>query len=216
MKSLKIKVCGMRDTNNIKALSSLQIDFMGFIFYENSSRNATSILDSLFVKELPSKIIKTGVFVNAEVDFIVEKTKKFGLGALQLHGTESVEYIYKLKNNESLKNVKILKAFNVDGDFDFRKISEYAECIDYYLFDAKGKHLGGNGIQFDWEVLKKFTLKKPFFLSGGIDIDDVEKIKNLSTVQQNLFGVDVNSKFEISAGLKDIEKIKTFIYKLKN
>lgn len=202
---LQLKVCGMRDEKNLSDLIELRPDFIGLIFHENSPRNISAPVEM----ELPDNTILTGVFVDKSEAFIMMKISEYGLKAIQLHGKESPIFCEKIKES----NQKVIKAFNIHSEFDFSIIDEYAPYCDYFLFDAFGKNAGGNGITFDWNLLDNYIGKTPFLLSGGIDSDMVETLKE---IKHSMFkGVDLNSKFEIEPGLKDIEKIKTFKNELR-
>jgi phosphoribosylanthranilate isomerase len=204
--SLKLKVCGMREENNLSQLIELYPDFIGLIFHEKSSRDVTESLDI----RLPDEISLTGVFVEESESFILEKVAKYTLKAIQLHGHESPEFCKKLQD----KGLLILKAFNIHEAFDFSTTIPYQGLCTYFLFDAFGKKAGGNGITFNWKLLDSYTGETPFLLSGGIDENMAE---NLKEVRHPLFkGVDINSKFELKPGLKDIEKIKLFKEQIKS
>jgi phosphoribosylanthranilate isomerase len=198
------KICGMKYPNNIIEVGSLLPDYIGFIFWEKSARFFDETMPSL-----PKSIQKVGVFVNASLEEITEKITQYDLQLIQLHGNESVDFCKKLKS----KNIKIIKVFSVNHDFDFQRIKEFETVCDYYLFDTKGKLPGGNGITFDWEILKKYISDKPFFLSGGIGIEEIEKLKTLNLP---IHAIDVNSKFETEPGLKDIERLKDLKFKIHN
>jgi len=202
---MKIKVCGMRNSDNIKDLIKLKIDFIGFIFHEKSSRNVTQKIEV----NIPKKIEKVGVFVDKPINFIKEKVNDYDLDYVQLHGKEKVSFCKRLQEN----GIKIIKVFNVDDQFDFTTLSKYTNFCDYFLFDASGKLPGGNGVSFNWELLQKYTLKTPFLLSGGIHDKQIEKIRNLNHKQ--LVGIDINSGFEIKPALKNIDKINNFIKQVK-
>jgi len=208
MNSLKLKICGMKVPKNIQEIAALSPDYLGFIFYERSPRNFNGK-----IPEIASVIKKTGVFVDAEMDFILRKIKKYDLKAVQLHGKESQEFCSELKN---LASVEIIKVFSILDTFDFNSLVPYEGIVDYFLFDTKGKNKGGNGIVFNWEVLKKYPSSTPFFLSGGIGIEEIKPIKELITYFEKhekshlIYALDVNSKFEIEAGLKDEEQLKIF------
>ena len=202
---MKIKVCGMRLASNIKDLGNLNIDFMGFIFYAKSSRN----VERLPVIKIPKKIKRVGVFVNASIEEIEQRAKEFSLNYIQLHGDESPEFCKKLQK----KGYALFKAFAVDDAFDFKVLEAYEDCCAYFLLDAKGTSYGGNGIQFDWRILDQYTSKKPFFLSGGIDLKSIQSVLNLELPQ--LYGIDVNSKFELSPAVKDILKVKELVTKIR-
>lgn len=204
----KLKVCGMKHLKNIEALVKSKPDFIGFIFYEKSKR---FVGDELDISKLntPKSIRKVGVFVNSSIEYILENFKKNKLDLVQLHGNESPEFCNKLYK----KDIKISKAFQIDEDFDFSALEAYHGVCDYFLFDTKTKLYGGSGKKFNWKVLEKYDNKKPFFLSGGIDLEDTGAIKSLKKL--NIYAIDINSKFEIGPGLKDIEKIKQFKEALK-
>ena len=194
----------MRDKENIKALSELKPDFIGFIFHEQSSRNVT---DSISIT-IPEGISKVGVFVNKSIEFIDEKIKNFGLDYIQLHGNESPEFCFDLKN----KGLKIIKAFNISDNFDFTALKSYEPFCDYFLFDACGKKAGGNGIVFNWELLDNYKGELPFLLSGGINDTMVDSIKKFN--HSKFEGIDINSGFEIAPAIKNIKNIKAFKHEL--
>ena len=194
----------MKYPDNIRQLVELKPDFIGFIFYEKSKRFVNNDLDIKSVK-FPESIKKAGVFVNPTIEGVLEKVKTFKLDFIQLHGDESPEFCLGLKPS----GIKITKAFQVDEAFDFFLLKQYETVCDYYLFDTKTKLYGGSGEKFNWQILKKYNNKKPFFLSGGIDLEDAEEIKKLESL--NIFAIDINSKFETQPGRKDIKKVKKFI-----
>ncbi len=205
----------MRASKNIAAIAKLPVDLMGFIFYEKSPRFVGSGKDvEPLKKELAelNSILRVGVFVNAEIPVILEKVAAFHLDYAQLHGDESPEYCESLKS--SWPELKIIKAFSVDENFDFQITKDYEPFSDLFLFDTKGKNYGGNSLSFDWKLLNKYAGLRPFLLSGGIDLDSAEAIKKLDF--QMMVGVDVNSRFEIEPGLKDVEKIGLFVKRIKN
>ncbi len=199
---VRIKICGMKYPENILEVGSLLPDYMGFIFWKKSARYFDEIIPNL-----PKSIQKVGVFVNASSEEILDKIQKHNLQTVQLHGNESVDFCVDLKNKIK-PNVQIIKVFSVNDNFDFEVLKPFENVCDYFLFDTKGKLPGGNGIAFDWKVLEKSPSKKPFFLSGGIGLDDLEKIKLLNLP---VYAIDVNSKFEIEPGLKNIEVIKLMV-----
>ena len=216
---VKIKVCGMRNAENISSLLALKPDFVGFIFYDKSKR---------FVKDFPqikfpSTIKKIGVFVNETIEEILIKVHTCELDGIQLHGHESVEYcknisralksnVGSLRAQSEFCHIEIIKAFSVSDDFDFSTTDEYQEDCDYLLFDTKGKDYGGNGLKFNWEILKQYKGNTPYFLSGGIGLEDENELLSfLRRPESNRCHViDVNSRFEDSPGLKNIEKLKEF------
>lgn len=201
----------MCEPSNIREVVDLGVDYIGFIFYEKSPR---------FIQNPPDlqdygKAKKVGVFVNASLALIEEKIDKFALDMLQLHGGESVAFCKQLqerlnkRNAEHQQRVEVIKVFSVDDNFDFSTLEEFTPYINYFLFDTKGKNLGGNGIRFDWNILKKDHLQVPFFLSGGIDLPHIEAIKALKDLP--IYALDINSCFELRAGLKNISKIQKFL-----
>lgn len=210
---LKLKICGMRDPDNIDQVALLQPDYLGLIFFEGSPRFVKNE-----IRELEQAIKKTGVFVNASKDFILEKVSKYALSAVQLHGEESSEFCTQLKNifSKAGKNPELIKVFSVKEEFNFELLEAYEGIVDLFLFDTKGKSKGGNGITFNWKLLKDYPSPTPFFLSGGIGPEEIPAIKSLyehfqkKNKQDVFFGVDVNSRFETAPGLKNVEKLKTF------
>ncbi|QQY82150.1 phosphoribosylanthranilate isomerase [Tamlana sp. s12] len=208
----------MKYSDNIEEVAALQPDYLGFIFYEDSARN----FDESSIPEIPSEIKKTGVFVNAEINFVIEKVTTLGLQAVQLHGHESPEYCDTLRHTQYilddvlLKKPEIIKVFSIKDSFNFEELKPYETVCDYFLFDTKGKLPGGNGYTFDWNVLNDYPSTKPFFLSGGIGPNQVEDVKKFieSPASKYCYALDVNSKFEIEPGLKNIELLKEFIKSL--
>ncbi|MEL7530214.1 MAG: phosphoribosylanthranilate isomerase [Bacteroidota bacterium] len=201
---MKLKVCGMRNSDNIKALVALQPDYMGLIFFEKSPRHAEQIADAEMIRSLQGPI-KTGVFVNAEESYVRHCVERFGLDALQLHGQESPDYCKRFAK----QGLTIIKVFSVGNGFDFSRLAPYEGIVDYFLFDTKGKQPGGNGVVFNWDILQAYPSKTPFFLSGGISLEEKDRLAELDLPQ--LYAIDVNSKFEIEPGLKDIVKLKKLV-----
>jgi len=214
---MKLKVCGMKYLENIQEVAALQPDYLGFIFYEKSKRNFEGI-----IPELPKSIKKTGVFVNATLAFVVDKIIKYDLQAVQLHGDENTQYIKELRQTELVsashieiskqvrKEIEIIKVFGIKESFNFEALKPYEAVVDYFLFDTKGKERGGNGITFDWSVLEKYPYAKPFFLSGGIGLEQLKEVQQIRKTKLPIYALDVNSKFEIEPGLKSVENIKEF------
>lgn len=198
---MKLKVCGMK--YNTGDVAVLEPDYLGFIFYDKSPRNFEGNFP-----ELSGSIKKVGVFVDADINEIENKIKRYGLDVVQLHGKESPNYCERLKKS----GVEIIKVFSIKGAFDFTILEAYEEMCDYYLFDTKGKSPGGNGFVFDWSVLKNYPSTKSYFLSGGIGMDEVERLKDFlkSKAGTYCYALDVNSKFEIEPGLKNIKELKKF------
>ena len=204
---MKLKVCGMKYQDNIKMVAALQPDYLGFIFYDKSIRYFQGD-----IPEISQTIKKVGVFVDAELQEVIKTIKKHKLNAVQLHGAESPEYCKNLKS----QNLEIIKVFSIKDQFNFDDLKPFELVCDYYLFDTKGKLPGGNGYTFDWNILKNYPYTKPYFLSGGIGLDEIENIKAFlkSDASKYCFSIDVNSQFEIEPGLKKIEKLKEFKSKL--
>ncbi|MCU0468562.1 MAG: phosphoribosylanthranilate isomerase [Arcicella sp.] len=206
---MRLKVCGMRDAENIRQLLALQPDFMGFIFYEKSSRFVGEDLDEDLLKSFPHTTRKVGVFVNATASYILENYKKYNLDYVQLHGEELPDFCRNLK----LKGVNIIKAFSVDENFYFGKLQNYKPYCDFFLFDTKGAERGGNGTTFDWSILSKYDNEKPFFLAGGINLENAHKALEIQNLK--VYALDVNSKFEVSPAFKDIDKLEELVRILK-
>lgn len=204
---MKIKVCGMRENQNIQELVALNPDYIGFIFYPKSARYVVDKLDKEILKQIPSSVQKVGVFVNESFSEIENYVKEYQLDVLQLHGKETPTECEALK---SLK-LPIIKAFSVGENFDFTQLTSYQEVCDFFLFDTKGKEYGGNGLTFDWKILADYENSKPFFLSGGLDAQNISQVNELSSL--NLYGVDVNSKFEIEPAYKNISLLKESVFK---
>jgi len=198
-----VKVCGLKEINNINQLNEIDIDLMGFIFYNKSSR---FIKQEINISNLTKK--KVGVFVNESLENIKKKIKEYDLNYVQLHGDETPKFSKKLMNY-----CKVIKVFRISENFDFNSTNQYTDCCDLFLFDTFSKKFGGSGKKFDWNKIKSFNNKK-FLLSGGIDIDSIDEIKGVKNENEFFLGIDINSKFEIYPGLKDIKKVKMFLKKL--
>ena len=200
---MKLKICGMKYPDNILEVGALLPDYMGFIFWEKSARYFDGI-----IPKLPRSIKKVGVFVNAPLEEILEKIKTHDLQAVQLHGHESVEFCELLKNKVP-KLIEIIKVFSILDTFDFAEIQPFESVCDFFLFDTKGKLPGGNGTTFDWKVLENYPSTKPFFLSGGIGMEEMEAVNEILKTNLPIYAIDVNSKFEIEPGLKNINLVRT-------
>ncbi|MFT6871448.1 MAG: phosphoribosylanthranilate isomerase [Roseivirga sp.] len=192
----------MRDSENIEQLLALKPDYMGFIFYGKSPRDAEDLLDQEVLRKFPEQTKKVGVFVNADLEEVKQKVNTYALDYVQLHGDESAEYVAEL----FAVGIKVIKAFSIGEAFDFAELNTYNPFVDFFLFDTKGKARGGNGEVFNWEILKGYNQEVPFFLSGGIDLENIDSLKALEDM--NIHAIDVNSRFEIEAGVKDIERVK--------
>ena len=208
-KNFLVKVCGMRDADNIREVEALGIDYMGFIFWPKSSRYVSEM-----PAYLPTKCKRVGVFVDASIGDVMTIAEQYQLDLIQLHGQESSSYITQLRPHLSLLNSKIsiIKALNIATTADLANAKQYEGIVDYLLFDTKGKSVGGNGEKFDWSVLSAYTGNTPFLLSGGIGPDDAERVKAFN--HPKCIGIDLNSKFEISPALKDVNKLQEFIKEL--
>lgn len=206
---LKIKVCGMSQASNIAAVADLQPDYLGFIFYPKSPR-AISKVSAELIKYVPESIKTVGVFVNEDLEIVVDNILQFKLKAIQLHGSEEPAYCEALKEY----GVEVIKAFGVGEGFEFDLLERYLKVVDYFLFDTQTEQHGGSGKQFDWSLLENYKLDKPYFLSGGIGLEQVEQVKDIDDYR--FIAVDVNSKFEIQPGLKDIDKLKQFFKNIES
>lgn len=211
--SLQLKICGMRDPDNIAEVSALEPEYMGFIFYPGSSRFVEGELP-----QLPRGIRKTGVFVNATAQQVRETVEKYGLDAVQLHGEESPAFCRELRVcfGERSASPEIIKVFSVGESFDFTELQPYEAFVDLFLFDTLGKQKGGNGVPFNWDILKGYPSATPFFLSGGIGPDALPAIRELQQYFNRshrpsvLKGIDVNSRFETAPALKNSNELKIF------
>ncbi|WP_308993480.1 phosphoribosylanthranilate isomerase [Mariniflexile litorale] len=220
----------MKYQDNIEQVATLQPDYLGFIFHKKSVRYFDILMPAL-----PKSIKKVGVFVNEAIDTVIEKITTHNLQAVQLHGEESPEYCLELKRHYDGRNeeiisskkidyfdfekkshndekLEIIKVFSIKNEFNFDVLKPYEAVCDYFLFDTKGKLPGGNGFTFNWDVLNNYPSTKPFFLSGGIGLEETENLKQFqqSNASKYCYAIDVNSKFEIEAGLKNIELLKEF------
>ncbi|VBB44633.1 N-(5'-phosphoribosyl)anthranilate isomerase [uncultured Paludibacter sp.] len=207
---LLIKVCGLREPKNILEVARLEPDMMGFIFYHNSPRFAKH-LDVNVLHQIPKHIKKVGVFVNEDLENILTYIEKYKLDAVQLHGAENYTLCKKLKDESK---VMIIKVFSVMSADNFKVTKEYEPVSDYFLFDTKTDVYGGSGQKFNWNILNEYKGNKEFILSGGISLSDVKPICKI--FHPKLIGVDLNSKFEIKPGLKDVEKLRMFIHEFRN
>ena len=204
---MKIKVCGVKEPGNIREVADLTPDYMGFICYDPSPRFINDLsIDSL--SDIPVSIDKTGVFVNEIAETINDLIDRYGFNTIQLHGSESPYFTNSFRNKAT-----VIKAFGLNNDFDFEQLNDYNGKVDFFLFDTKTDLHGGSGKTFDWSILNKYKLDIPFFLSGGLSLDNLEEVKNIDHPQ--FYGVDLNSKFETSPGIKDIEKLKQAFELLK-
>lgn len=219
---LQIKVCGMREPENIRALNALDVDMMGLIFYPKSPRYVRSIpVSAGIVPDRAASLLRpraklVGVFVNEMPQTVVTHAYNYRLDYIQLHGNETPTYIDNLKRTlipDILPDVKIIKAISIREADDVKRWRQYEGHIDLLLFDTKCKTVGGSGEQFDWSVLSTYDGDIPFLLSGGIGPQDAESIKQF---RHPMFaGIDVNSKFEDAPAHKDINKLQNFISSIR-
>ncbi len=205
---MRVKVCGIGQLEQVPGLVDAGASFAGFIFYPKSPRYVLRHNTTAQLKKERS-INKVGVFVNAQADELLTMVDECGLHMVQLHGDETPRYCEKIANY-----ISVIKAFRLTDTSNIEwMVRDYAEVCDMYLFDTEGAGYGGTGKKFNWELLKTARLNKPFFLSGGIEPGDAAGIKAFAKepVATNLFALDINSKFEILPGVKDLEKVKQFI-----
>lgn len=195
---MKIKVCGLKE--DILSVAALNPDYMGFIFYKNSPRFAHGLNGEL-LKNIPAGIGKTAVFVNETAENIHKLINEYHFDMIQLHGDESPDFCQSFR-----AEVKVIKAFGINLGFDFKLLKDYINKVDFFLFDTKTDIYGGSGNTFDWSVLNEYTLDVPFFLSGGISPDNIHEIRDIRHAQ--LYGIDLNSKFEDSPGVKNIANLQ--------
>jgi phosphoribosylanthranilate isomerase len=210
---MRIKVCGMTQLTQVKQLDEMGIDFAGFIFYPKSPRYVVNHLTGEDLKKAKVRLGKVGVFVHATYDEVMKQVDDYGLDMVQLHGDETPRFCEQLANY-----VTVIKCFRLqDNDPIDWIMRPYEESCDMFLFDTLGAGYGGTGKKFNWDILKTTIMNKLFFLSGGIEPEDAEKLKLFAkeAVAKKLFSIDINSKFEISPGIKDMDKIKKMIEDLK-
>ena len=222
----QLKVCGLTQLSQIQELISLNTDFLGFIFYEKSPR---FVLNHLSLKEILeiNHQGKVGVFVNETIEKIAEISEKAKLNFIQLHGNEDEEFILKLRKfiGENIKIIKVIRIGNQSFDELQKTINQQPSTVNYFLFDTDSKAFGGTGKTFDWQILNEIEIPKPYFLSGGISLENIKNLQNFVKVNMREnktltklntpIALDINSKFEIEPGIKDLEKIKTFKSLLK-
>ena len=205
---MQIKICGMKYPENILEVSTLHPDYMGFIFYLKSPRFADR-LDLSVLNSLPKNIKKVGVFVNESLENILTCIEKYNLDAVQLHGADNKKLCREIK--EEAKTM-VIKVFPIMASYNLKVTKDYEEVADLFLFDTKTDLYGGSGQKFNWNILYEYTGEKEFLLSGGIGLDDVKAIRKLE--HPKMIGVDLNSRFEIKPGLKNVEMLREFITEL--
>lgn len=205
---MKLKVCGLNNRQNIEEVLKCQPDYIGFIFYDKSPRFIGDLSEE-FVRNI-SSAKKIGVFVNESREHVLESAAQYGLDLVQLHGNESPD-VCEIIN----KNIPVIKAFQVNDQFDFESVRQYQHVCEYFLFDSKSENYGGSGKSFNHYKLEEYKLDKEVFLSGGLDLNIADDILYLQSVHPNIFGIDVNSRFELSPGIKNTGKLKALTDKMK-
>lgn len=211
MRSLRIKVCGMREPQNISDIAGLQPDMLGFIFYPKSSRWVGQ-LSPQSVRQLVN-IGKIGVFVDADLDTIVKAIQLYGLDGVQLHGSEPPTLCAEIQDR--VPTCYVCKAFGIDRTFHFEDIAAYTKVCSYFLFDTKVPTHGGAGFTFDWSLLQAYKEKTPFYLAGGIGLEEIPAIKDFFVREHRLLGIDINSRVEDRPGLKSTQLVSQIIQELK-
>ena len=206
---MKIKICGMREAGNLSAIAGLDPDYLGFIFYEKSSRCVREVLHPAQVRSLPPGIGRVGVFVDETTCNMQAVSILYGLDCVQLHGQESPETCQQMRE----PGLCVIKAFAVGTDFDFGTVAAYAPACNYFLFDTKGDLPGGNGRPFDWQLLQAYQGPVPFFLSGGLGPENTSEL--LAFQHPFLYGFDFNSQLELAPGLKDVARTRSLLERLK-
>ena len=210
---LQVKVCGLTKLNQIQELVDLNVDFLGFIFYEKSPR---FVLNQLSLEEISNieHSAKVGVFVNEDLKNIIEISEKANLNFIQLHGDETEDFISELRQklNPEIGVLKVIRIGNQTPDELQKTINQQPKTINYLLFDTDSKAFGGTGKTFDWNILNNIKIPIPYFLSGGISLENTGDLKDIN---QKPIALDINSKFEIEPGNKDLEKVKEFLSLIK-
>jgi phosphoribosylanthranilate isomerase len=207
MKKLQLKICGMRDPANILEVAGLKPDYMGFIYHDKSPRYVGIDFQAPTISK---KTKRVGVFVNQSLSLIFREVERNMLSAVQLHGDETPELCSSIKS----KGIEVIKVFSVDQDFDFANTKPYQYAADYFLFDTKGINYGGTGKSFDWTLLKNYSGPIPFFLSGGLSVENIIELNKIENPA--FYGLDLNSKVEDAPGIKNVQQIKTIIETLKS
>lgn len=199
----------MRDVANIGQVAELIPDYLGLIFYPKSPRYVEDSQAPAIRQAISDNTTTIGVFVNELLPEIIRKSNLFGFKWIQLHGNESPDYCMQLQE----LGFTLIKAFGVNEQFNFKKLDSYQQACTYFLFDTRSEAHGGTGKKFDWMLLKQYSGEKPFFLSGGIEASDAQSILSLTLV--NLFAIDINSRFEMEPGMKDIPKLRKFFKEIR-
>lgn len=214
-----IKVCGLREPENLSALLDLEVDWVGFIFYPGSKRfvEGEALMNWIGQhQDQFGRVKRVGVFVNAGIADVLNTVHDYQLDIVQLHGAEQPQYCAELNTiwgSGTMKQAQLMKAFQIEEAADFELCQSYEPFCDYFLFDTKSDQYGGTGRSFDWRLLEQYTGSKPFLLSGGLDEGMEAAIQKIDHPQ--FFGIDVNSRFESEPGLKDIDKVSRFIKNIR-
>ena len=199
-----VKVCGMRDSENIRNIEQTGIDWMGFIFYPASPRYVSERPEYL-----PKKVKRVGVFVNENIKDILSLINQYKLNYIQLHGNESPDFCRTLETF----GFQTIKAFSISTAEDFQATVPYSGCCTYFLFDTKSPAHGGSGQKFDWNLLNSYHGNTPFLLSGGIGVEDIDKLRTINN--KHLIGFDLNSRFELTPGIKRVDLVRKFVEQIK-
>lgn len=208
-KDIKVKVCGLTDSSNIELISGCGADFFGFIFYRNSKRYVGNSGNFSLFSSVPAGIQKVGVFVNEKPETILRTAESAGLDVIQLHGKEPIYNCKMLKS----AGLTVIKAFGVGAAFKPETTDRFSDVCDYFLFDKEDEVHGGSGKKFNWDQVLNYLFEKPFFIGGGIGPED--SVIRKAVVNNQFYGVDINSRFEISPGIKDAIKVKKFIREIR-
>lgn len=203
---MKVKVCGMRDQENIRQVSELMPDYLGFNFYSNSKRY---VGEDFEIPDINMHVQTVGVFVNASKAFVMKQVKEYHLDYVQLHGDESPKFCKELSNED----IPVIKAFGINEQFDLQMLKSYKPYCQFFLFDTKTAQYGGSGSTFNWQLLDNYEGETPFFLAGGISLENLEAIKDIN--HKGFYAIDINSGFEIKPGLKDIVKVEKLLNDLR-
>jgi len=193
---VKLKICGLRD--NVQEVAELCPDYIGFIFYKKSPR---FVGVGFTMPEFSKEIKKVGVFVNENIEIVVQLVRKHQLDYVQLHGDESATYCQECQKH----GIGVIKSFGIQDDFDFRQLAPFEDFVDFFLFDTKTSAFGGSGKVFNWKLLQNYRLEKKYFLSGGISLDNIGELSKIDL--EKVHALDVNSRFEIEPGLKDLDML---------
>ncbi len=203
---VKVKICGMTDIDNICKCLFLEPDYLGFIFYPKSPRYVVGRLKPEMLSVIPSNVHRVGLFVNSSETEIRQTAATYGLQTIQLHGNESPRLCNALKE----AGFEVIKTFHIESERDFENVADFADCTDYYLFDTKTPTYGGSGRGFDWQLILRQPIRKPWFVAGGIGPDNI-----LEAAKCGASAIDLNSKFETAPGVKDFDLLRESLIKVR-